>query len=257
MNAGSQTIDNATSAGGGRLFVISPMKERAKKSMLYFSIVSMIMLFAGLTSAVIVSKGGNFWVSTRLPNAFYISTTLIAISSVFIFMAQKAIQKNNFNLTKTMLLVSLLLGIGFGIYQYLGYKQLVDGGYFFTSRILDDEGNFVPTGKYGSDFTVTWKGEHLRYENGIFYKSTGPLSEQENLKLKWTRNTASSFIYILTFLHLLHMVGGILYVLFVTIFAFQLRFDSSNYLKIKLANIYWHFLGLLWIYLFVFLQYIH
>ncbi|HLP14109.1 MAG TPA: cytochrome c oxidase subunit 3, partial [Flavobacteriales bacterium] len=116
---------------------------------------------------------------------------------------------------------------------------------------------FVPTGKYGSDFTVTWRGEHLKFENGIFYKSTGPLNEQENLKLKWTRNTASSFVYILTFLHLLHMIGGILYVLFVTIYAFQLRFDSSNYLKIKLANIYWHFLGLLWIYLFVFLQYIH
>ncbi|HLP14187.1 MAG TPA: hypothetical protein VK177_19810, partial [Flavobacteriales bacterium] len=131
MSASSQTIDNITSAGGGKLFVISPMKARAKKSMLYFSIVSMVMLFAGLTSAVIVCKGGNFWVSAKLPAAFYISTTLIVVSSIFMFLAQKTIQKNNFSLTKTFMLTALVLGIGFGVYQYLGYKQLVDSGYFF------------------------------------------------------------------------------------------------------------------------------
>jgi len=123
---------------------------------------------------------------------------------------------------------------------------------------LDEKGQLIPNGEYGKDFVITWKGEALKFEDGVFYKSTGPLSQVEFNKLQWgSRNNASSFIYMLTGLHLLHMLGGIIYLIFITVYAFQNRFDSANYLKIKLANIYWHFLGILWIYLFVFLQYIH
>lgn len=253
----AQTLDNAEKKSGRKILVSDPIKEKARKNVMYFAIVSMVMLFGGLTSAVIVAKGGNFWVSTRLPGAFWISSGLILLSSLTAILTQRAIAAGKLESTKLFISITLLLGIGFGIFQFQGYKQMVDGGYLLTSRIMDDDGSFVPTGVYGKDFTVTWKGESLKYEDGIFYKSTGPLSETEKLKLTWTRNTASSFIYILTFLHLLHMLGGIIYLLVVTVYAFQYRFNSSNYLKIKLSNIYWHFLGILWIYLFVFLQYIH
>jgi cytochrome c oxidase subunit III len=253
----AQPLDTSNQKTGRKVEPVDPTYEKAKKNVMYFAIVSIIMLFGGLTSAVIVSKGGNFWVSTKLPAAFWISSALILAGSLTAIMAQNAIAKNKFEATKLFTTVTLVLGIGFGIFQFQGYKQMVDGGYLLTSRILDDEGKFIPTGEYGKDFTVSWQGETLKYEDGIFYKKTGPLSEVEKLKLTWTRNTSSSFIYILTFLHLLHMIGGIIYLMVVTVFAYQYRFNSSNYLKIKLSNIYWHFLGILWIYLFVFLQYIH
>ena len=251
------TMNTNTNTSARKVIPVDPIHEKAKKNVMYFAIVSIVMLFGGLTSAVIVSKGGNFWVSTRLPTAFWISSGLILFSSLTAIFAKNAIAKNNFNGTKLFTTITLILGIGFGIFQYMGYKQLVDGGYLLTSRIMDDNGVFIPKGEYGKDFTVSWQGETLKYEEGIFFKKTGPLSENELLKLTWTRNTSSSFIYILTFLHLLHMLGGIIYLIVVTVFAYQYRFNSSNYLKIKLSNIYWHFLGILWIYLFVFLQYIH
>lgn len=232
-------------------------KERTSKLLLYFGMVGMVMLFAGLTSAVIVSKGGHFWVNINLPVAFWYSSGIIVLSSLTAIMAQRAIAKNNQQATKFLLLVTLVMGIGFGISQFQGYWQLVDGGFHLTSRVMTDEGEFIPKGQYGKDFTISWKGEVLKYEEGIFFTSKGPLNEVEKLELMRSRNTASSFLIVLSALHLLHMVGGVLYLLFVTLFAFQHRFNSSNYLKIKLSNIYWHFLGILWIYLFVFLQYIH
>ena len=49
-------------------------KEQAYKSMLMFGLFSIVMLFAGLTSAYIVSKGylGSNWQSVKLPDAFFI-----------------------------------------------------------------------------------------------------------------------------------------------------------------------------------------
>ena len=64
---------------------------RAKKMMLWFGIISMAMMFAGLTSAYVVSKNRPDWISDlQLPNAFYWSTLLIFVSSVTIFLAEKA-----------------------------------------------------------------------------------------------------------------------------------------------------------------------
>lgn len=236
---------------------VTPLKERTSKNLLYVAMVSIIMLFAGLTSAVIVSKGGHFWVNIALPTAFWYSSGLIVLSSFTAILAQRSIAKNNMDNTKFLLLVTLLLGIGFGISQFYGYKQLIDRGFYLTSRVMTDDGEFIPKGEYGKDFTISWKGEVMKYEEGIFFTSKGPLTAVERLELTRTRNTASSFLVFLSFLHLLHMVGGIIYLMVVAIMAFQYRFNSSNYLKIKLSNIYWHFLGILWIYLFVFLQYIH
>lgn len=231
--------------------------ERTKRLLLYFGMVGMVMLFAGLTSAVIVSKGGHFWVNIKLPVAFWYSSGLIVVSSLTAILAQRAIAKNKQGATKIMLLITLMLGIGFGVAQFVGYGQLVNHGFHLTSRVMTDEGEFIPKGEYGKDFTVSWKGQELRYEDGLFFLPDRPLNAVEKLELTRSRNTASSFLIVLSFLHLLHMVGGVLYLLAVNIMAFKGRFSSDNYMKIKLNNIYWHFLGILWIYLFVFLQYIH
>lgn len=233
------------------------IKEKVSKNLLWFGIIGIVMMFSGLTSAVIVSKGGNFWININMPMAFWISTGLILLSSLTINMARTSILKNNKSATKFLVLITLLLGIAFSISQFMGYKQLFDGGHAFTSRIFDDQGNPIPKGQYGKDYSISYKGEILKMEEGIFFKSTGPLSDTERLKLINTRNTSSSYLYMLTFLHFLHMAGGLIYLIVVSVMAFREKFDSSNCLKIKLSGIYWHFLGILWIYLFVFFQFIH
>ena len=84
-----------------------------------------------------------------------------------------------------------------------------------------------------------------------------PLSESQMSNLAASRNTASSFLYLFTGLHLLHLIGGLLYLITLVTGAFKEKFDKNNYLRIKLCSIYWHFLGGLWIYLFLFLLFIH
>ncbi|MGB5555252.1 MAG: heme-copper oxidase subunit III, partial [Flavobacteriaceae bacterium] len=68
---------------------------RAKKMMLWFGIVSLLMAFAGWTSAYIVSSSREDWIKDlELPSSFYVSTLVIIISSITYMLALKAIKKN-------------------------------------------------------------------------------------------------------------------------------------------------------------------
>lgn len=70
-------------------------KEKTKKGLVWVFVFSITMFFAGLTSAYIVSMGDGFWVKVKLPMAFWISTALILISSITLFLAVKAIKSGD------------------------------------------------------------------------------------------------------------------------------------------------------------------
>ena len=71
------------------------LKEKVKKNVLFIGILTIIMLFAGFTSAYVVMMKDAFWVKLRLPDAFWISTVIIIISSLTIHLALKAAKKGN------------------------------------------------------------------------------------------------------------------------------------------------------------------
>ncbi len=80
-------------------------------------------------------------------------------------------------------------------------------------------------------------------DRGLFF--TGPES-----------NTAISWVYVISFLHWLHVISGII-VLFVSLRqAIKGTYDDVNHQGLSLSAIYWHFLDALWIYLFLFLLFI-
>jgi len=64
---------------------------------------------------------------------------------------------------------------------------------------------------------------------------------------------SGSFFYVLTGLHLAHLAFGLLGLIVTGSKSIRERYNSNNYLGISLCATYWHFLGGLWIYLFVFL----
>jgi cytochrome c oxidase subunit 3 len=66
-------------------------------------------------------------------------------------------------------------------------------------------------------------------------------------------NPSGSFIYILTGLHGLHIVSAIVYLLIVLNSASRQKISSNNLTQMEMCTTYWHFLGVLWLYLFVFL----
>lgn len=234
-------------------------KDSGSRGMLYVSIVSIVMLFSAFCSAFIVSKGGNFWVNLVLPSSFWISTAIILVSSLTMNLALSAIRRNNKKITSIFLSVTLLLGVLFAVFQWNGWGQMIDRGNYFVGNIMDPESDaFFVKGEYGKDFTLTFNAQELSYKDGkLFFPDGKELNAVQYDNLKNQRNTASSYIYIITALHVLHLLGGLIYLVFVTISAFREQFDSSNYLRISLISIYWHFLDILWILLFLFLQFIH
>lgn len=65
-------------------------------------------------------------------------------------------------------------------------------------------------------------------------------------------NPSSSFLYIITGMHALHIVSAIivLFVIFANVFRYKVH--SKNMMGLRLGSMFWHFLGALWIYLYVF-----
>ena len=108
-------------------------QKRAKKMMLWFGIVSLIMSFAGLTSAFIVSSSREDWLANFvLPNAFTYSTLIILLSSIFLYAAKQSLKKNQVTTTTSLLIGALVLGIAFIYSQIQGFNQIIDSGYNFT-----------------------------------------------------------------------------------------------------------------------------
>ncbi len=68
-----------------------------------------------------------------------------------------------------------------------------------------------------------------------------------------TGMTSGSFIYLLTLVHLAHLAFGVLSLIYTFVMSLRKRYNASNTHGIRVCSIYWHFLGGLWIYLFLFL----
>lgn len=175
--------------------------ERAKIFLLYMGIGSMTMTFAGLTSAFIVQEGQRNWYNFTMPQIFWFSTIALLVSSVLMNMAYNAAKNNQSKKAGNLLLGVLGLGLLFTVLQVLGWKELVEGGLYFSDK----------------------------------------------------KNISGSFFYTLTGLHVVHLLAGLITILVTAINAFRNKYSSEEYLGIKLTSYFWHYLDLLWLYLFIFL----
>jgi len=181
-------------------------QARAKKMMLWFGIVSLIMSFAGWTSAFVVSSSREDWLEGfKLPSSFTISVVLIIISSITLILAKRALKLGSRSQTTLFLVMTLVFGIGFIVSQLMGFQQIIELGYNFT----------------------------------------GP-----------TSNITMSYIYIIAAVHILHVVVGLICLLVVIYNHFKSKYNSAEMLGFELGAIFWHFVGVLWMYLFFFFYFI-
>ena len=179
--------------------------KRAKKMMLWFGIISLVMSFGGLTSAFIVSSSREDWLKDfQLPEAFTISVVLIVISSITFIIAKRALKSDKRQMTSIFLLVTLVLGVAFIISQFAGFNQIIEQGYNFT----------------------------------------GP-----------TSNITMSYIYIIAVAHIVHVIAGLICLLVVIYNHFKQKYKPTEMLGLELAATFWHFVDILWIYLFFFLYF--
>ena len=171
-----------------------------QKFALWLFIVSIVMLFAALTSAYIVKQSDGNWLSFDLPGIFAVNTMIIAISSLTMHLAYLAAKTDAGNKVKWMLLITVVLGFMFLVGQYISWAELVKNDIFFVSN-------------YAS----------------------------------------ASFIYVFTGLHGLHLISGIVFLLITFRSSLKSEIHSEKLVLIEMCMTYWHFLGGLWLYLYLFL----
>jgi cytochrome c oxidase subunit 3 len=108
-------------------------QNRSYKLLLIVAMVSMTMMFAGITSAFFVSKSRVDWMKNFvMPTPFFISTICIILVSVCFFLAKKAIKKDNQKSTSLFLIGALLFGIAFVIFQFKGFEVMMSQGNYVT-----------------------------------------------------------------------------------------------------------------------------
>jgi cytochrome c oxidase subunit III len=66
-------------------------------------------------------------------------------------------------------------------------------------------------------------------------------------------NASGSFTYVLTGMHAFHILSGLGFLIGMLYYSFQFKVHSKNMTKLEICATYWHFLDILWLYLFVFL----
>ncbi len=180
--------------------------SRAKKNMLWFGMISLSMSFAGLTSAYVISKERPDWLTDfQIPQAFYISLVLILISSVTFHFAKKSVQKEDNKLGMLLLVTTLILGVLFVLFQFRGFSEIIESGYYFT----------------GSESTIT-----------------------------------TSFVYLVVLMHLAHIFVALISVLVVIYNHYKQKYENGKTLGVELAATFWHFVDIVWIYLFLFLYFV-
>jgi cytochrome c oxidase subunit 3 len=180
-------------------------KRKSAKALLWIGIISMIMFWAGLTSAYIVRQNAGNWLLFNVPEMFFISTAVIILSSITFLFVQNAVKKNNQKGIVFGTLTTLILGFVFMACQYKGWGDLFDRG-------------VVLGGKYS--------------------------------------NPSGSFFILFVFAHWAHLLGGIISLSVVLINSLRKKYTAENALGIELCGLYWHFLSVLWVYLFLFLYFI-
>ncbi|MBN8702404.1 MAG: cytochrome c oxidase subunit 3 [Bacteroidetes bacterium] len=119
------------------------INEKAKKMLVWLGIAGIIMVFAGLTSAYIVRKGNGAWLIISMPAMFYLSTAIILFSSLTMNWALSSIKNNNTTKLKSAILTTLVLGLLFGVFQFLAWGELIDNNIFFTGKSSNAAGSFL------------------------------------------------------------------------------------------------------------------
>ena len=106
-------------------------KIHPHKFTLWVAIGSIVMMFAGLTSAYIVKSGQAGWHEVKTPVIFWVSTATLLLSSITIQAALRSFKQRSMNLFRTLFLITLVLGIAFVVMQWIGFNWLWDRGVHF------------------------------------------------------------------------------------------------------------------------------
>jgi cytochrome c oxidase subunit 3 len=110
-------------------------KIHPHKFTLWVGIGSIVMMFAGLTSAYIVKRSQANWVTFDLPVAFWFSTVAMVLSSLTVYLAGKAFKERAMAKYRKLMAATLLLGALFLVLQVIGFSNLWKAGITLQANV--------------------------------------------------------------------------------------------------------------------------
>jgi len=238
---------------------------------IWLFLASEVMLFGGLFSAYILLRVGaepgmwpHGWLNVTLGT---VNTLLLALSAITTLLAWAACKVRDFRKFKIFHACTILLALTFlGIksYEYhdklIHYEVQLTNGKFADGHLVEKSADFDLAKKTG---TVTLHGRIVEDEKELMDLRAAPaekpaeitvaaadIKKMENYGPK--HNTFTAIYFTLTGLHALHILGGTLVIFYFWAFGGAMwKTDPERFTnRIEVSGLFWHFVDLVWIFLF-------
>jgi cytochrome c oxidase subunit 3 len=223
---------------------MAQQKEAAVVGMWVF-LLTEILFFGGLFAAYMIYRiwyFDAFAEASRSLSLFWggLNTAVLIGSSLTMAMAVRCAQTNKRSATVNWLVLTMILGTVF-----LGVKVIEYADKF--------EHHHVPG--YHFEWAAAHEAPAAGAEHAPAAEGAAAAAPHRELaltpeQLQLTTQIYFSLYFTMTGLHALHMIIGIGIMLVITWMAHKGRFDEQYYTPVEMAGLYWHFVDIVWIFLF-------
>jgi len=198
---------------------------------MFFALAAVVMLFVSFTSAYIVRQGVGTWsdASARyvtdwqpitLPPILWINTIILLASSFTVAMARRALARK------------------------LKASPRHGASPVTAPGLIADNQRSIP-----------WLGITFVLGAGFLVGQLLAWGQMRHLGIFVGTNPSSSFFYVLTGTHGIHLLGGILALAYVGVTSLLRKPLVTRFLVVDVTALYWHFMDFLWIYIFALLHF--
>ena len=217
--------------GGGRPDDQHRDRLRRYRIGMFFALAAVVMLFVSFTSAYIVRQGVGTWsdASARyvtdwkpisLPPILWVNTAILLLSSFTLAMARRALARK------------------------------------VKAASRHAAAPAVAPGLIGSDpRPFPWLGITFVLGTGFLVGQLLAWGQMRHLGIFVSTNPSSSFFYVLTGSHGIHLLGGVLALAYASLISLLRKPLVTRFLVVDVTALYWHFMDFLWIYIFALLHF--
>ena len=222
-------------------FDTMPQQKEAAVLGMWVFLLTEILFFGGLFVAYMIYRiwyFDAFAEASRRLSLFWggLNTAVLIFSSLTMAMAVRSAQTNQRKATVNWLIITMILGCVF-----LGVK------------VIEYQDKFANYEVPGPAYDWMYHERHLAAEGGEHAAAAGGEHRDLSLtpaQLQQTTQLYFSLYFTMTGLHALHMIIGVGIMLVITWMAWKGKFDAEYYTPVEMAGLYWHFVDIVWIFLF-------